>query len=32
LVTEPLFIEMKRAVLNSIKEEGLKAINVLGGE
>lgn len=32
LVTEPLFIEMKRAVLNSIKEEGLKAINMMGSE
>jgi len=32
LVTEPLFIEMKRAVLNSIKEEGLKAIHMLGSE
>lgn len=32
LVTEPLFIEMKRAVLNSIKEEGLKAIHMMGSE
>jgi NitT/TauT family transport system ATP-binding protein len=32
LITSPTFIEMKRTVLDSIKEEGLKAINVIGSE
>jgi len=32
LITEPVFIEMKRAVLSSIKEEGLKAINIMSSE
>jgi ABC-type nitrate/sulfonate/bicarbonate transport system ATPase subunit len=32
LITSPGFIDMKRTVLDSIKEEGLKAINFIGGE
>jgi NitT/TauT family transport system ATP-binding protein len=32
LITSPVFIEMKRAVLDSIKEEGLKAINMMSNE
>ncbi len=32
LITSPTFIAMKRTVLASIKEEGLKAINVMSGE
>src|SRR5205823_1194187 len=30
LLTSPMFAEMKRAVLDSIKEEGLKAITMMG--
>ena len=32
LLTDPVFIEMKRAVLSSIKEEGLKAISLVGND
>lgn len=32
LITSPIFLDMKRAVLDSIKEEGLKAINMLNSE
>jgi len=32
LITSPGFIDMKRTVLASIKEEGLKAINFIGGQ
>lgn len=31
LLTSPHFVEMKKAVLDSIKEEGLKAIHLAGG-
>ncbi|MFN8489457.1 MAG: ABC transporter ATP-binding protein [Caldilineaceae bacterium] len=32
LLTDPVFVEMKRAVLSSIREEGLKAISLVGNE
>jgi NitT/TauT family transport system ATP-binding protein len=30
VITSPTFIELKRAVLDSIKEEGLKSLNIVG--
>lgn len=32
LITSPIFLDMKRAVLDSIKQEGLKAINMLNSD
>ena len=32
LLTSPTFVDMKRTVLDSIKQEGLKALNILGTE